>query len=68
MCVSLLFFYQDVSSKPAASTGFNRVAPLDDDLVDPWADARKNLASSNADVSSERQGVVVGVCLVYVVW
>jgi hypothetical protein len=40
-------------SKPGGSqhAAYSRVAPLDDDEMDPWADARKHLASASPDVS-----------------
>jgi hypothetical protein len=60
--------FQDVEqevTKPGGSqhAAYSRVAPLDDDEMDPWADARKHLASQSADVSLEGvQGCLWAVC------
>lgn len=64
----LCSFLQDFAEKPLSGSGgsssrsgaatsstaaaYSRVAPLDDNLLDPWADARTQLASGSADVSS----------------
>jgi hypothetical protein len=52
LCLLLLLLLQDVSKPATGTAGYSRVAPLDDELVDPWADGRKNLAAGTADVSA----------------